>query len=522
MHRTFRTQALRMAWSLAQPFCAAHMTEGQSLYLDPLFANNGTYVHDAQLQTVALTSCWAPDGGVLMAGWSAEYFTGMSSIAVWRFGPDGQLDPAFGTVGDGRSVFDVSPQYLEGIRDMVALDDGRYLLAGYVNTDSTGNDMLLFMLNPDGQPDLTWGDGGRAFVTASFSQDMAYCAIVDNTGRAVAGGDAHWGALVARRLADGSPDPSFMGVGQQLYPFGDHDVLNAVRLLPDGRLLFAGTTTGLGDRSPLLLMLDPDGSMNSAFGNGGSLVLDIGAATDVMDMTVDEQGRILLAGKRTEGFTQQAALIRCLPDGQLDTTWGSSGTVTYGDPNEFNVFNAVMTDGPDRVVAGGTLDVGSGPIAFAMVGYLPNGTMDISWADAGVLLTEFPAMAENALYDLDRSNDGRVLACGTCMGSDLSQMACIARYSWNAVGLDERGPSQTAFLLDASRTGARFWLADPRSAKPLHIQVMDVSGRVIGSWSRQVRGAQVVELEWPTLSAGVHVLSIRGEQRAVNLRFVAQ
>lgn len=521
MRCAFRIRILRATWSLALPLCAAHMTNGQSLYLDPLFADNGTYVHDAQLQTVALTSCWATDGGVLMAGWSAEYFTGMSAIAVWRFGADGQLDPAFGTVGDGRSVFDVSPQYLEGIRDMVALDDGRYLLAGYVNTDSTGNDMLLFMLNPDGQPDLTWGDDGRVFVTAQFSQDMAYCATVDNTGRAVAGGDAHWGALVARRLPDGSPDPSFMGVGQELYPFGDHDVLNAVRLLPDGRLLFAGTTTGLGDRSPLLLMLDPDGSMNSAFGNGGSAVLDIGAPTEVMDMTVDEQGRILLAGKRTEGFTQQAALIRCTPDGQLDTTWSADGAVTYGDPSEFNVFNAVMTDGPDRVVAGGTLDLGNGPIAFAMVGYLPNGTMDSGWGDAAVVHTGFPGITEGAMYDLDRSSDGRVLASGTCMGSDLSQKACIARYDWRSVGMDEPGPSQTAFLLDASRTGARFWMADPRSAEPLRIQVMDISGRVMGTWTRQVQGSQIVELEWPALSAGVHVLSIRGEQGAANLRFVA-
>src|SRR4029450_11726422 len=78
-------------------------------------------------------------------------------------------------------------------------------LRGEMNMDTLGDTWLL-RLNPDGQPDPTFGSGGEAFASASPNRDLAKGLALQADGRPVIVGSADFGAhqLLAGRFAFGS------------------------------------------------------------------------------------------------------------------------------------------------------------------------------------------------------------------------------------------------------------------------------------------------------------------------------
>ena len=100
-----------------------------------------------------------PDGRILAVGQDA-----VASVGQWtleRFLPDGRPDPSFGD-GGVREI-DVGP--LGGVaRDIELLPDGRFVVVGTATDERGGFDRAAFAamrFHPDGEPDDTFGVGGR-------------------------------------------------------------------------------------------------------------------------------------------------------------------------------------------------------------------------------------------------------------------------------------------------------------------------------------------------------------------------
>lgn len=199
----------------------------------------------------------------------------------------------------------------------------------------------------------------------------------------------------------GGLDPSFdfngivkTYVGTEASP-SEYSFVTSLAIQKDGKIVAAGIyelstwTLNLGRDFALTRYL-PDGSLDTSFGNGGIVRTDMGTREDeVSKVFVLPNGRILVIG----ACVYHIGVARYLPDGQLDTTFGTGGRamIPLGD----------MKDGPYRmgpfpaaIQPDGKIVIGAG-ISFQNLPYIasagrvvrlnPDGDLDSSFGQGGVV-----------------------------------------------------------------------------------------------------------------------------------------
>ncbi len=203
----------------------------------PLFGNSGFALAAADSNSANAVVLLA-DGRVLLGG----HLDGDGSSAfVQRFSADGTPDATF--AGDGRLELPA----LSRVGDLLALADGRMLVAGFTN-----NDAVVLRLLADGAPDASFGSGGMFTLTAA-SQDVgqmrALALARQPDGRIVAGGNASsftTGAMgfALRLLDNGTLDAGFANAGVRLIDASTDLRLEALALQADGAIVLAGVDLG--------------------------------------------------------------------------------------------------------------------------------------------------------------------------------------------------------------------------------------------------------------------------------------
>jgi uncharacterized delta-60 repeat protein len=273
-----------------------------------------------------------------------------SGAAIARRNADGSVDASFGTDG----VF--TPPRPEGqyatLQKFVRLGDGRILAAG--NTHGDPGDVpfqagiYLVRASADGVTDSSFGVGGVVAPEGGNVSDLA----VQADGRILLLlSDRLW-----RLLANGAPDTSF-GTGGFVAISGAGIFVVAQ---PDGRiLLLGGPTPSTGDPPLFVSRLLGDGSPDPSFATTSVSML-------VTSAQLDPSGRLLLGGAR---FAQQgAALMRVLPDGGIDTGFGTAGVAANNVALGFGTVR-LLPDG--RILASGPV-----PRGFLLARFLPDGFGD--------------------------------------------------------------------------------------------------------------------------------------------------
>ena len=142
--------------------------------------------------------------------------------------------------------------------------------------------------------------------------------------------------LVMRFLASGSLDTSFNGSGYREIDFngagGDNDVCERLLILPDQRIVLAGTADApsTGDVGFALVRLDDDGSPDASFSFDGKVVIDDAAVLTtpaVVDVAYDAARQRLVVAANATGLsvTPGGALVAVGNGGALDATFNGTG-----------------------------------------------------------------------------------------------------------------------------------------------------------------------------------------------------
>lgn len=158
-------------------------------------------------------------------------------------------------------------------------------------------------------------------------------------------------------------------------------------------------------------------------------------------IAVQLDGKIVIAGS-TPNLTVAPGtddldmfVARLNPDGSLDTTFGNGGKVQIpfqGGGNNMDEANAVAIQPDGRIVVGGYATQAVGGKNFALVRLLSNGALDPTFGAGGKVVTDFttlvPAISADDLIDsLVLQPDGKIVAAGF---STFNGMA-VARYNSN-------------------------------------------------------------------------------------------
>lgn len=359
-------------------------------------------------------------------------------LIVVRLNPDGTPDASFGTGG----VFTyTSPAESYGY-EIHEMPTGELLIGGISISLNTGYaDVLLLRLKANGTLDTDFGNGGTVIHSFTnfddFLQGMDVQAdgkiVVSGTVSDISGFDIFNTPAIMRFTADGDVDTSFGTDGVTRFPAVAIDnELNSCRVLPDGKIVASGhymnTFTGATDFDILVVKVDEQGTPDAGFGTEGKVTTAIyGGIDDAFGMDIDAEGRIVVGGFTTQPVTLSfdLAILRYLPNGELDTNFGENGFVLY-DNTPYDVCNDLAIQPDGKIVAvGGTGDF-LFPKKFAVWRYLSDGSADTSFGIDGLATLEIFQDSNHEFNGVALQGDGKIVAAGKAL--DLNNDVVVARF----------------------------------------------------------------------------------------------
>jgi uncharacterized delta-60 repeat protein len=370
-------------------------------------------------------------------------------------------DYSFGTNG----VATIDGFDRDTAQSVVVQPDGKIVVAGWSGAKTTGfggdtvpESITVVRLNSDGSLDTSFGTDGKAnfpiltkFEEHGFGWPLPMVRLAD--GSLLIGGDgvrkltpdgkldasftigdrpAFGMALTAdgkivtmdqhfgfqRRNADGTLDTSFGDGGsvdmEEGMPKGNHDSYQ-IAIQPDGKIVSIGVFHRPDPVPPVdlkfaLTRLNADGTPDTSFGDGGYVFTDSPDAAGYLDgrcLTLLPDGKILAAGNGEQGL----AMARYNPDGSLDTTFGDHGVV-FDTNSRGGYAHQIMTD------ANGKILVASDSWGGATVTrYNPDGTPDTTFGQGGRSTTRTQLAAEpdriyEGAFGMTLQGDGKIVVTG--------------------------------------------------------------------------------------------------------------
>lgn len=293
------------------------------------------------------------------------------------------------------------------------------LLTGGITLAST------LALAASGELDTSFGTAGKVETSLAPASIEAADLAIQSDGKIVQVGGLQAAdfskteALLLRYNLDGGLDASFGAGGQTTTDYGA--VLSsarAVKLLADGKILTAGSATTANNTSTMIVArYNNDGALDTTFGANGLAVIDFGTFASGEALAVQGDGKIVVAGS-INPTDPDLALARLLPDGSLDTNFGSGGKAitNFASGGETGLAVAVQSTGK-IVVAGfrkASKTINGNPVNgedIALARFSGDGQVDTGFGQNGLVTAEFGDQYIHA-YDMALQADDSIVVTG--------------------------------------------------------------------------------------------------------------
>ncbi|HXE51473.1 MAG TPA: SdrD B-like domain-containing protein, partial [Tepidisphaeraceae bacterium] len=216
-------------------------------------------------------------------------------------------------------------------------------------------------------------------------------------------------------------DPTFgtNGFASINFPGSTKDAGNAISVTqPDGKILLAGQEFDSNENIEVA-RLNPEGNLDTTFGNGGHVLLHYGTLCRADSIAVQPDGKILVGGafngqpgKQSPGgfpIDGYAGVVRLNPNGTLDTKFGAGGLAVSNQVflGDSLVPHLVLQPNGSIVVAGA---VDREYLDFALTRFTGNGQVDTTFGTAGVSTVDFGFI--DPVGDLTTDNSGNLIVAG--------------------------------------------------------------------------------------------------------------
>jgi uncharacterized delta-60 repeat protein len=184
------------------------------------------------------------------------------------------------------------------------------------------------------------------------------------------------------------------------------------------------------------------GAPDTTFNSTGSRIADFGGTLDeVTAVAVQSNNDIVAVGysssSSTYGTGGNVEVLRLLPTGLPDTSFGTNGLVTLNFGSDTERANAVAIQSDGQIVVGASVQlVNSNSWDEWEIIRLnsTNGSLDTTFGGGtGRVVTNFGSTAgnfnSNELFDLAIQSDGKIVACGEATPPSAGGVLALARYS---------------------------------------------------------------------------------------------
>jgi uncharacterized delta-60 repeat protein len=338
--------------------------------VDPTFGENGVvYTKFSDEDPSAARAegvAVQPDGKVVVVG------SGGGGMAVARLARDGSLDPSF--TGDGQRVIGPVGQGASAYDVAIAPDGAIFVVGSTHGPGGDQADLLLVKLNPNGSFATNFHfDGVVKSDFQNFVGDIGYSVALAPDGGVVVAGRSGAEHLLVRYEPDGSLDSTFGEGGAVVDSREDpRSGYRDVAIQPDGKIVVVGFPQAL-------TRYTASGSLDETFANGGSFS---GLSHSADTLEVDSASRIVLGGITTQNDFR---LSRFSPDGVPDGDFNRNANHMVWDPrSNFGAgLHDLAIDSAGRIVATGFLNLTTHNARGVVVRWLPDGAADETFGVRG-------------------------------------------------------------------------------------------------------------------------------------------
>jgi uncharacterized delta-60 repeat protein len=240
-------------------------------------------------------------------------------------------------------------------------------------------------------------------------------------------------APLAAEAAAGDLDPSFDGDGVQTLPFSNsYAVADEVALQSDGKVVVLGTAhSSVGIVSDFALVrLLPSGDLDTSFGDKGRVTTDFdGLFDEGSALALQGDGKIVAAGSSTG----HASIARYLPDGSLDPSFDHDGQLVLDLGYDVRARDLAIQRNGKIVVA---LD---DSWTFSVARLRKNGALDASFGTGGVASEDFSPGSTDWTRAVALDGSGGVLLGGSVYPGGTTQD------DWGLARFDRLGDLDPSF-----------------------------------------------------------------------------
>jgi uncharacterized delta-60 repeat protein len=384
--------------------------------LDSGFDSDGKLVRQFRIRDVARSVVVQTNGRIVVVGQSFEYSSSVYNhdFLVVRLLANGAQDNSFD--GDGRTLTNF--YRIDNATSVALQADGKIVVAGTIQDFSSGM-FAIARYNTNGSLDTTFDTDGVRTDSFPYYGTQANDVVVQSDGKiTVAGQSASYSALI-RYNNNGSIDETFGTSGKVI---GYSGQLKSVSQQSDGKLVVAGSSNG----SFSVSRYQTNGSLDPTFSIDGRVFTSFGPSFDeASGMVLQNDGKIVVAGPSDRSI----ALARYKPDGSLDTSFSGDGKQTLDfAPNSYEskvTSIALQSDG--KLVVAGSFRVLVDNYVFsdfAVARFNSDGTLDRSFSDDGIVITDFGGGVFDEAFAVTVQTDGKIL-----VGGRTNDSLALARYN---------------------------------------------------------------------------------------------
>jgi uncharacterized delta-60 repeat protein len=348
--------------------------------LDPTFGIEGKTRFGVQGTdgNFILTKTVQADGKLVVAG-GAQVGEDRDFL-IARILPNGSLDPTFGK--KGAITLDVNFGSEDAVKAITTQPNGKIVVVGTTTINEELTDTVIARLLPDGSLDRTFGNGGMTTLVIGKRGAAPSGLLLQKNGNLVivdSGKDVH--LIQVNSL--GQLDRSFGvdGVATTLFASNRGVCFTGAQLQSDGKIVAAGFTV-LERTSFIAARYLPEGILDKTFGKEGIQIVDIASGPDVgKAVAIQNDGKIVIAGSSAKDKFQSIALVRLLPDGTLDETFGEKGKLIAPLSGRSTQSQDVALQMDGKIVVAGdgvvpSVNANGLPNLFVLARFLPDGKLD--------------------------------------------------------------------------------------------------------------------------------------------------
>lgn len=257
--------------------------------------------------------------------------------------------------------------------------------------------------------DLDPSFGDRGVVTFFYDKGpFRGASQLHSDGRILSAGLSGDEVILVRHLSNGDLDESF----------GDRGVIRislipgvplagaSLTLQPYGHAFIFGHVGENYQEILYLIKVLPDGALDTTFGEGGRVFIDLPIGEDVPhDLAIQPDGKIVLVARVVRGFENyDEVLLRLDSKGDLDPTFGETGMVFAGKV----YFSSLILLPDDRLLLAGSKND-----ALLFARYLSDGRPDHSFGEEGIVTIKIPDSQLAEIHGAVRQQDGKIVAVGS-------------------------------------------------------------------------------------------------------------